>query len=196
MELYERFKNNLGKLKRNEEQMTEEQKKKYAAPLKKLKSEIAADASELMKDFLVSGCRLLTRDKDTADWKGFIRATDKITEEWISQGGNREVAKVLWKIYDIDAFFTSLLPLHYKIWYEAYGPYWLAHCTPTFEDEYTFTNDIIEMEWWAKHNEWAAVKMEDGKKVTDYEKGVTIMLPPTQELLEKRYKEDLEALAS
>lgn len=176
--------------------MTEEQKKRYAAPLKKLKHEIAKDATVVMNEFLVSGCRPMKRDKDSANWKGFIRAADGFIAEWVKAGGNKDASKVLFKTYDIDAFLEALLPIHYKIWYEAYGPYWLSHCTPTFESEYTFTNDIIGMEWWAENSEWMSVKMVDGKKEPDLQKGWTIMLPPTQELLDKAYKEDMEALAS
>lgn len=191
---YDRLVENLGKLQRNEGQMTEGQKKKYAAPLKKLKRQIAADASTVLRDFLVGGCRLMKRDKDSADWKAFIRETERLIDEWVKDGGNKAVAKVLFTTYSIEKFLEALLPIHYKVWYEAYGPYWLSHCTPTFEDEYTFTNDIIEMEWWAEHNEWMSVKMVDGKKEPDLAKGWTLMLPPTKELLDKDYAETMAGL--
>ena len=196
MELYERFKNNLGKLQRNENQMSEEQKEKYAAPLKKLKGEIKSDAIKVMWSFATGGCRKAKDDGESEAWKTANKKTEEVMKEWSSSGKIKKAFEVLFQTYDIEMWLVALLPLHYKIWYEAYGPYWLSHCIPTFESEYTFTNDIIGMEWWAEHNEWAAVKVEDGKKVTDYEKGVTIMLPPTREPLDKAYKEDMETLIS
>lgn len=194
MEIYDRVTENLGKLQRNETQMTEEQKKKYAAPIAKLKKEIAADATELMHQFIMSGCRMVDRDKETADWKAMIRKVEEIMKNFRESGESKKVSKVLFTTYSLDKFFEALLPVHNKVWYEAYGPYWLTHCTPTFEDEFTFTNDIIGMEWWDQHNEWAAVKIVDGKKECDYQKGVTIMLPPTRELLDGAYQKDMEAL--
>lgn len=194
MELYNRLNENLGKLQRNESQMTDEQKKKYAAPLKKLKKQIAADATEIMRLFLMEGCRLAEEDKDSEAWKTMIRKTEGFIDDFGRSGKMKEVSRVLFTTYSLDEFYLALLPLHYKIWYEAYGPYWLMHCTPTFENEFTFTNDIIGMEWWEDHDEWVAVKIVDGKKEVDYQGGFTIMLPPTQELLEKAYKEEMGGL--
>ena len=195
VEIYERFKENLGKLQRNESQMTAEQKVKYKKPLLKLKHEIADDATEVMRNFLVSGIRLADEDRDSEDWKAVIRKSESFIDEWSKSGRMKEVSKVLFTTFDIDEFTLALLPLYYKIWYEAYGPYWLKHCLPTFEDEFTFSNDIIGMEWWEENQEWAAVKIEGKKKVCDYQRGVRIMLPPTDELLQEAYQKDLEGLS-
>jgi len=193
MDEYARLTENLGKLRRNEGRMTEEQKKKYAAPLKKLKHEIAKDATVVMNEFLVSGCWLMKGDEDSAAWKGFVRAAESFIADWARTGGSKDASRALFKAYDNDAFLAALLPLHYQIWYEAYGPYWLSHCAPTLEEDFTFANDIIGMEWWAENNEWTSVKAVGGKKGPDLQKGWAILLPPTRELLDKAYKEDLEA---
>ena len=195
MEIYERFKENLGKLQRNESQMTAGQRVKYKKPLLKLKHEIADDAAKVIWDFLVSGVRSADKDQDSDDWKAVIRKSEGFIDEWSKSGRMKEVSKILFTTFDVDKFLFALLPLYYKIWYEAYGPYWLKHCIPTFEDEFTFSNDIIGMEWWDEHHEWASVKIEGGKKVCDYRKGVTIMLPPTEELLQEAYRKDLEGLS-
>jgi len=195
MDEYKRALENLGKYQRNISQMTEAEKVRYKAPLMKLKKTIADDINVFQMDFMLSGCRFAPRETDTGDWKGCIRRFTKIYEEYADSGEwSRPFNKVLMKTFSIDKYLESLLPMHYRFWYEGYGPYWLEHCSPTFEKEFTFQNDIIGMEWWEEYNEWAEVKIENGKKTVDYYGGVTIMLPPTQDLLEKAYKEDLEGL--
>ena len=183
---------NLGKLKRNEENMTPEQKVKYAAPLKKLKHDIWEEARELLQDFLVSGLRIAD---DDSDWREVIRRIERVIGEAKRDGSYRLAASALFASYDVDKMLEVALPIRYKVLYEAYGPYWLRHCKPISGSEYTFSNDIIGMEWWEKNRIWASVKMEGGKKVTDYRKGLTVMLPPTMELLDAAYKRDMEAVA-
>lgn len=43
-----------------------------------------------MNEFLVSGRRLMKRDKDSADWKRFIRAVESFISEWAKAGGNKD----------------------------------------------------------------------------------------------------------
>lgn len=195
MDEYKRALENLGKYKRNVTQMSEADKIKYKAPLMKLKKTIAKDINAVQAAFMIGSCRLAPRETDTGDWKGCIRRIENIRDEYLKSGEwSKPFNNVLMKTFDMDKYLESLLPMYYRFWYEGYGPYWLEHCSPTFEKEFTFQNDIIGMEWWEEHNEWAAVKIEDGEKTVDYQRGVTIMLPPTQDLLEKAYKEDLEGL--
>ena len=187
---YNRLVENLGKLKRNETQMTAEQKEQYKKPLLKLKKEIAADATEAMKEFITMGMRL-GEDPDSETWKSVIRETNRLLDDWIDRGKLKEVSKVLFSTYDIDAFFTALCPIHTTIWFKAYGEYWLTHIKETGEQEYPYYNDILDM-WWRKEaNEWAKTKIEDGKRVTDYFGGVTIMLPPTKALLDEEYEKEM-----
>ena len=86
---------------------------------------------------------------------------------------------------DQDAFFLVLLPVHQKIWYETYAPYWLKHCRPVSERddeaEFTYYNDLIDMYWVGKWQEW--------KRKDKWE--VTIMLPPTKGLVLLQYQEDM-----
>ena len=89
---------------------------------------------------------------------------------------------------DQDAFFLSLLPIHLKIWYEAYAPYWLEHCRPVSdrddEAEFTYYNDLIDMYWVGEWQGW--------KRKGKWE--VTIMLPPTKGLVLLQYREDMKGL--
>ena len=163
---YNRLAENLGKLKRNETQMTERQKEQYKKPLLKLKKEIATDATEAMREFITMGMRL-GEDADSENWKSVIREVNRLLDEWIDKGCLKEVSKVLFKTYDLDAFLTALCPIHTTVWFKAYGTYWLKHIKETGEQEYPYYNDILDMHWWKEANEWAKTKIEDGKRVTD-----------------------------
>ena len=191
---YERLVENLGKLKRNETQMTKEQKEQYKKPLLKLKQEIADDATEVMKSFVTGGMRLAKGDKDSDEWRNVIKATERLFNEWGEQGKLKEASKILFTTYDLDKFLEALCPIHSTVWHLAYGGYWLKHITETGEQEYPYYNDILDMYWWKEHHEWAATKIENGKRVTDYYGGVTIMLPPTKELIDAEYKAEMERL--
>ena len=89
---------------------------------------------------------------------------------------------------DQDAFFLSLLPVHLRIWYAAYSPYWLKYCHPVSECDddagFTYYNDLIDMYWVGKWQEW--------KRKDKWE--VTIMLPPTKGLVLLQYREEMMRL--
>lgn len=192
---YQRCVENLGKLRLNMEQMTDEQKVQYKKPLQKLKEEIAKDATEIMKSFITMGMRVgvgVGEDTDSDIWKNVIRATEKLMDEWQSQGKLKEASKILFTTYDLNKFLEALCQIHTTVWVKAYGAYWLKHITETGEEEYPYYNDILDMHWWKEANEWAKTKIEDGKRVMDYFGGVTIMLPPTKILLDEEYKREME----
>lgn len=185
---------NIEKLRSNETQMNEKQKKQYAKALAKLRGKIKDDAVKFAIEFVIAGCIFAEdAENDPGDREAAICMMRKIIDD--SRHGIGEAVKGLFENYKFDDMLLRLLPLRSRIWHEAYGPYWLAHCRPTAEEEYTFTNDLIGMEWWESSNEWAATKIEAGKKVTDYQRGVTIMLPPTKELLDQAYEDDKKRLA-
>lgn len=195
-EIYEKTTKNIEKLRVNEAKMTEEQKKQYEKPLNKLRKEIFYGVSEIVSDFLTAGMLPAKSEADhiSDSWKEAICMRKKIIKE--SEGVIKKAMELAVKNYSLDECVKAVLPVRIRIWYQAYGPYWLKHCTPTFKDEFTFTNDIIGMEWWEGHNEWVTVKYEDWKKVVDYQGGVTIMLPPTAELLETVYKREMGAVSA
>lgn len=189
---YSRLVENLGKLQRNESQMTEEQKVKYKKPLMKLKNEIADDATRAAREFVLMGMNHAD-DTDSPEWEKVISETQRLIDEWKSQGGIKKASKILFDTYDLDAFFTALCPIHTTIWFKAYGGYWLKHISETGEKEYPYYNDLLDMHWWEECNEWAKTKIDGGKRVTDYFGGVTIMLPPTQERIDREYKREMES---
>lgn len=176
---YDRMVENLGKLQRNETQMTPEQKEKYKKPLRKLKQEIADDATQMMRDFIYGGIRIPIEDKTGAE--AFKKVRDEILEQ-DAKKVSKEASRALFKTYDLDKFMEALLPIHYRLWYEAYGPVWLSHCKATGDPEYPYHNDIIGMDWDQKSSVWF-----NREKVS-----WTLMLPPTKELLEAAYQSDME----
>ena len=116
---YDRLVKNLGKLKRNVDNMTAQQREQYKRPLQKLKREISADATSAMRDFLFGGIRILSVDRE-----GLAAFTEKAKEIMQADGKKtaKEASRVLFSTYEIDKFLEALLPLHYRIFYEAYGP--------------------------------------------------------------------------
>lgn len=178
--VYEEISEKLGKLRRNETQMTEEQKKKYARQLKALQKKIAEDASAIMRGFVLSGVKILKGDgADEA-----IDRINKILEQERAKDEIRKASHVLFSTYDVDKFLEALIPLHDMVWFEGYGPYWCSKCRPyagisKTGDALTVWNDIIGMGWDAEHHIW---QKED-------EICWTLMLPPTMELIEESRKE-------
>ena len=140
-------------------------------------------AIEMAKSFLLSGLRVMESDSGglLADVQRILDAEKKrislAVKEFMSDA-------------DTDSFLLSLLPVHYRILYEAYAPYWLSHCRTVADHdddaEFTYYNDLIDMYWagawseWKKKGEWC----------------VTIMLPPTKGLMIQSYREEMKRLKS
>lgn len=180
----------LGKLRRNETQMSEAQKKQYAKQLTALKKNISKSATEICKGFLLCGVKVLKEDCETS---GVIDRINMILAEETAKGTIKEASRILFSTYDVDKFLEALCPLHDRVFYEGYGPYWVKHCTVYDEEdvqtigggEFSAWNDIIDMGWIAEYGIW---KKKD-------ELCWTHMLPPTMELIRRRYKEAKKAYA-
>lgn len=149
-------------------------------------SQTFEEARDMAKEFLLSGMPISRKDEGGEQLKVMYDHINRILT------GHKSTIRSAIKDYldtdDIDAFVLSLLPIHYEIWYEAYAPYWLEHCTPVSltdaEAEFTCYNDLIDMYWAGKWQEW---KKKD-------ELAVTIMLPPTKGLILHAYKTEMENL--
>lgn len=81
----------LGKLRRNEEQMSEEQKKKFEKQLKALKIKIAKDATEICKGFILSGILILKEDESDK----VIDRINMILAEEKAKGTLKEASRIL-----------------------------------------------------------------------------------------------------
>lgn len=190
---YKMLLENLGKLKRNEEQMTPEQKKRFLKPLIKLKTEIAAEATKYIHSFAISGIKIADRDPANEDLYEEIR---KIVKKAQEDGLYNEFSKILFTEYDLDTLIRAALPLRYAIWYKAYGPYWITHCSRTGDKDFPFRNDLIGMEWSAKEGVWMNTITENGKMTADPSGSFATMLPPTQELIAAAYEKDMAEATS
>ena len=170
----------LEKLRRNEAKMSEAQKKKYAAPLARLRQEIQSQALTVGRDFMFAETQT---EEDDAYARERIRSV--LSENEIADA-ERAALAVLFSSYNLDEYFISLLSTHLKIYYLGYGPYWTAHCKPVKDKddaaEFSYYNDLIDMYWvpewheWKRKGEWA----------------VTLRLPPTMELISEEYRREVE----
>ena len=173
----------LGKLRRNEEQMSEEQKKQFEKQLKALKIKIAKDATEICKSFILSGVLILKEDESD----GVIDRINMILAEEKAKGTLKEASRILFSTYNVDKFLEALCPVHDRVFYEGYAPYWIEHCAVYNEEgkqtmgegAFSAWNSIIDMGWIEEHNIWKAKKKDEWR----------IMLPPTMELIRKEYED-------
>lgn len=173
----------LGKLRRNEEQMTEAQKKQYAVQLLALKKKISKSATEICRSFLLCGIRILKEDENNEA----IERINMILAEEIARGALKEASRILFSTYNVDKFLEALCPVHDRVFYEGYAPYWIEHCDVYNEEgkqthgggEFSAWNHIIDMGLIEEYGVW---KKKD-------EMCWMIMLPPTMELIQKEYEE-------
>lgn len=153
-------------------------------PIKPKVSITRKEANELAEAFLFSGMPVAGNEERELD-----ETADAIR---LILNQNMNEIRIAVKRYlddgDQDAFFLALLPVHLKIWYEAYAPYWLKHCHPVAdhddEAEFTYYNDLIDMHWVGEWQEW--------KRKDKWE--VTIMLPPTKGMILLQYREEMMGL--
>ena len=145
-----------------------------------------SEVNDIVKGFLLSGTPIAKTDENSDLANDVIDSIRLIFDAHMPE--IRAAAKEYMKTEDLDALVLSLLPVHNKIWYEAYAPYWLSHCKPVddrdTEAEFTYYNDLIDMYWVGKWQEW--------KRKGEF--AVTIMLPPTKGLLALAYQEEIESL--
>ena len=136
----------------------------------KSRAELLRQANDIMKSFLLGGLKV--QEGDSCDLLLAVRQIIASTADI-----RRSAVKEFLSTGDMDSFLLSLIPVHDCIFYDAYAPYWLRHCKPVTDSddevEFTFYNDLIDMYWAAKWQEW--------KKKGEW--CVTIMLPPTKGLI-------------
>lgn len=143
------------------------------------------EANNYAKEFLLVGTKIKCGDCSTL-LKTTIDSINHILE--VNKKTIKEAVADYSRDDDVDAFMLALFPIHYRILYEAYAPYWLSHCKPVddrdSEAEFTYYNDLIDMYWAWKWQEW--------KHKGEY--GVAVMLPPTKGLMAFAYREEIEGL--
>lgn len=174
----------LDKLRRNEAQMTPVQKKQYAKNLQAFKKQICAEADELVKDFLFGSLQVLNGDE--AKGEEIMKKAMQIIHLNSGQKQMDEAVRILFRRYSVFGFLDALCRIHTEIWYKAYGPYWVSK---TRKDADGLLRNTLLDEIWGESFYW---KDEWREWVSDSGRSVTIMLPPTAELLEAYYKEEVQ----
>lgn len=174
----------VDRLKRNETQMSEEQKRQYAERLKSLREHITSLALKVGRAFLTEGVRL-SAPSDGPRVMNMIHSV--ISEsEWTK--AEEAALTTLFHSYSVDSFLTALCPIRNKAFYQGYGIYWAEHCSPVTESDgdihFSYYNDIIDMFWTEKLHEW---KRKGKWKVI-------AMLPPTMEMINEAYAIELKEL--
>ena len=175
---------NLDRLRRNEEQMTPAQRKQYAKNLQNFRNQIILECNEILREFICGNMYVLKGDEGGLDSIKRRMAIITETDRW--KNLLRDLKAVLFQSYSLDAFLEAACPMHTEIWYKAYGPYWVTR-TQVDPETGEITNALVDaiwnekFRWVAEHNQW------EGKEKLTW----TIMLPPTQKLLEKAYREEV-----
>lgn len=151
----ETLKKNLQKLKANEENMTAEQKERYAPALKKLKAEINNASGKLLKWYIFSDLIIDKSDNTTVLQSHFKNICDKAIEA----GEIKAASKTLYSKYSCNEFLKSAEPLKKRI-EEAYcREYWARHCQ---KDAFgVWHNDLIDMDWDSEKEIWISTKNND-----------------------------------
>lgn len=177
---------NLAKLKRNLDQMSPEMRVKYKVAIDKMRSQIRLDADEAYNNFLYGG-RMFLSERDTA-FENSVQAIGKIVTAADNAGFKKRAMDWLFECWDFESFINSLVPLYLRIWYEGYGKwYWLYKTEEAGEEPLKYHNKIIDMWWDSEIGMWCTVK--DGKPGMP----MTLMLPPTRELMDKAYRTEFAA---
>ncbi|MFR5517274.1 MAG: hypothetical protein ACLTIW_09770 [Blautia sp.] len=163
----------IKKLRKNKENVPIEiLKTKYAEPYNELLEKIRRETEKILFQFIFGG--ILMRKDEPEERDAFLRKAQAIIDEEKAAGTFREIARAVFEEYDADkALDIAAEKLHPRIWLEAYPEYWLKHCI--IENDRPIWNDLIQMRWNSDLQIWES---RDGTSVT-------IMLPPTAELIER-----------
>ena len=139
------------------------------------------EAVDMARSFLLGGLRV--KADDSGGLVGIIQRIIDDEKKSISKAIKEFMSEA-----DTDSFLLSLLPVYFRIRYEAYAPYWLSHCKSVedadSEVEFTYYNDLIDMYWAGAWNEW--------KRKGEW--CVTVMLPPTKGLMIRAYREEMRGM--
>ena len=178
----------LDKLRRNETQMTPEQKIAWKKNLQAFRNQIIAEANEIIREFIFGQLNVLKEDEGAVS-QIIARAQKLIETDWW-KGQMKNAKNVLFGTYSVNKFLEAICRMHVEVWYKAYGPYWVSK-TVTDPATGEMTNPIVDAIWgkkcvWnAEHGQW------EGKEELTW----TIMLPPTMELLKQSYEEEVRSYA-
>lgn len=187
MEIYQKTAEKLGKLGRNEAQMSEVQFVQYEEVLKRCRKEILSGVKQIFCTFCTPKLPVLKSDLPSAsdEIRESVRkiATDAQTKEEI-----KRLESTLFQTYSLECVLDVASSLENRILYEAYAPYWVSKCTkvkaPLGAERMGVFGEawyslILDMYWNEKCCLWMSAK----------ETAWRIALPPTRELCMAEYEE-------
>ena len=187
MNIYQKTAEKLGKLGRNETQMSEVQFVQFENVLKRCRKEILEGAKQIFCTLCTPKLPVLKSDLPSAsdEIRESVRriVTDAQTKEEI-----KRLKHTLFQTYSLECVLDAAGSLENRILYEAYAPYWVSKCTkakaPLGAERIgisgeTWYNPVIDMYWDEKCCLWVSAKETAWK----------IDLPPTKELCMAEYEE-------
>ena len=158
MDKYQDIQDMLGKLQRNESQMSPADLKRYEKPLQKLRAEIVKKSVEYIKGFTLMSVKI-KEGEDEHIIKELVDNIQIVVDEVAAEGKWKGWEKLLFRSYDLDQLLQAAVFLKNRIDYEAYAPYWVSHCKKRkmqpnedpfrkkTEEWEAYWNDIVCM-WW------------------------------------------------
>ena len=167
-----RYKENKDKLHRNITQMTDEQKMKYHAPLQKLRSKVRDDLRWAANTLILSPFKILDADAGSDAERRFVEEAVEILNK-----NSKFIRDEIYKhtnANDIFELYEDLLPIRTLVNRKAYIPYFMSRTRVTDDPDFPVYSEVLDMWWWEEVGEWAHTKIEDGKRVVDYQGGITL----------------------
>lgn len=150
MDDLQKLEEKLERLKRNESQMTEDQKKAYCQQLREYKKSCLVMARRILMDFLFSDAKCDPADIQVKDLADRTRA---ILQDEKESGALREMDRILLRTFSVNEYMKAACRIKDRIWREAYGPYWTGCCSK--DDEGRIRNKFIPgYEWVEEFGIW------------------------------------------
>lgn len=186
----------LGKLRRNEELMTEAQKGAFKNQLHEFKKLLFADCMKWLEWYLNTAVEPLGGDSDSEAFLEMKKRTQEIITFGIEKKWIHGLRKVLFETYSLDEMLKAASPWQDRLRFYAYAPYWCSHChrvmlpgssdwlNPSDGDREFWKNDIIGMIWDEESGMWINSEGYIAKW----------QLPPTLEKCEELRKKEYEEL--
>ena len=172
----------VARLRSNEEQMNDEQRKRYVGAIEKLKKKIRSEAIHYCWEWISS-----FPIADVPDGKDpYLKKTaDSLAGLWGSdyrKGILKPAIARLMEDYDIQGFTRSIFPIYASALYCVYAPYWTAHTVHGSGEirvgqdtlKATHYNDILKAYWIPSRCQWMSKAGQ-----------IWYILPPTEKDIRK-----------
>ena len=174
----------LDRIRKNEHGMTPFQRIQYRDALKELKRGVYGECVRLLEDFISGDLWVL--DSDQAGEDSVIRRAAMASEDPAWKSLVQKICSALVETYDIGKTLEAACRVRTEIMYRAYSSYWASRSV--YDDHVgKYTNMILNALYGGEfYYDAGAGQWEDAKRRI----GVGA-LPPTMELIEVWYREEM-----